>query len=512
MKKYHKLWVTSTLFVAVLLVLIQAYALAATVDKEADIVVVGGGSAGLAAAVSATQNGAKVILVEKQPVLGGASAFAEGLFGIGTDEQRRAAIYMTTDEVFKYMVEFSHGLADGPLLRTAIEESGATIAWLKRDLGVQFELAKLSPSEPMVFHLPNYKGKHLGASLIAAYVDKAKELGITVLTRTTGKKLLVEKGKIIGLEAIDTQGKPFAIKAKAVIIATGGFNNSKEHIAKWTHFDPERTTPFVPLNKVGEGIEMAIAQGADTKGFGLMVFPFLPAGQGIQPFGPVMTAATQAGLWVNAAGERFVDEAIQFNFPLAANAIYGQRGSFAWSIWDEDQARHLKEDGIDISQGMFLRAGTKIDAFAEMTAAVAAGNKNVAMADSVPELAKKMGVDPVRLQKAIERYNGFAATNRDTEFFKEPRWLRPVKNGKLMAARLIAGHFISIGGARVTPRLEVITPMGATIPGLYAAGSDVGGLWGDTYGVWTTGAMMSWASTSGRLAGVSAAAFAKTAK
>jgi fumarate reductase flavoprotein subunit len=481
-------------------------------DVNTDIVVIGGGSSGLAAAISATQNGAKVVLLEKEPFLGGASSFAEGLFGVGTEEQRLAGILMTTDEAFKHALEFSHGLADGRLLRISIEESAPTLAWLKRDLGVRFELVKHSPSAPMVWHIPSYKGKRLGGSLITAYVDKAEELGITILTKTTGKKLVVEKGRLEGVEAIDAQGKPVRIGARAVIIATGGFNNSKEHIAKWTRFNPERIAPVLPLHKTGEGIEMAIAQGAETKGLGLMTVPSVPPGQGLRPTGPVGAAALQPGLLVNAVGERFVDEALLFDFPVAANVIYDQPGSFAWAIWDEDQAGHLKEEGIDIGLGQLLNTGTKVDVIEDMTKALAAGNRHVAVADSVPELAKKIGVDAVRLQQTIDRYNTFASTNRDAEFSKDPRWLRPVKKGKIMAARLTINHFISIGGLRVTPRMEVINRIGMPIPGIYAAGADVGGLWGDTYAVWTSGAMMGWASTSGRLAGAHAAAFVKSGK
>lgn len=149
--------------IVIVLLTVSTRASAAEFDSATDVVVIGGGSAGLAAAVSAAQKGAKVVLLEKEAFLGGASGFAEGMFGVGTEEQRLAGISMTTDEVFKHSFEFSHALADGSVLRTAIEESGPTIAWLKRDLGVQFELVKISPSEPMVWHIPSYKGKRLGA-------------------------------------------------------------------------------------------------------------------------------------------------------------------------------------------------------------------------------------------------------------------------------------------------------------------------------------------------------------
>jgi fumarate reductase flavoprotein subunit len=331
-----------------------------------------------------------------------------------------------------------------------------------------------------------------------------------MLTKTTGKRIIVEKDRVAGLEALDAQGKPFVIKTKAVVIATGGFNNSDELIAKWTRFNPTRVEPAVRLHKVGEGIQMAMAQGADTKGFGLMVGQGNPRGPGLKHPDWVTAVAGSPVLWVNALGERFVDESIAMDFPMASNSIYGQSGNFAWAIWDEETARHWKEEGIDLSPSVPLRIGTMVDVMAEITSGVAAGNRHVAMADSVPELARKIGVDPARLQQTIDRYNGFCGANKDAEFSKDPRWLRPVKKGKLMAARLVAWSQVSIGGVRVTPRMEVIKQTGAPIPGIYAAGADAGGLWGDTYTVWTSGIMLSWCSTSGRLAGANAAAFVKS--
>lgn len=485
-------------------------------NQEADVVVVGGGSAGLAASISATQNGAKVILLEKEAALGGASNHAEGLFAIMTEEARMMSVWYTADEVYKHSFEHSHGLIDGPLVRRAIEEAAMTIDWIKSMMPVTFQLARMSPTEPFVWHIPHYKGERLGASLIKAYTDKANELGVTMLMNTSGKKIITENGKVTGFEAMDADGNPFVIKTKAVIIATGGFNNSKELIAKWTRFDPDRVGAEVPtLNKVGEGILMGMELGADTGGFGLMAGQSIPAedGNGAQPMGIIMGGAGGPGLWVNTDGDRFVDETVSFDFPMAANAIYSQRDSFAWSIFDEVHTTYLKENGLDLGIGTQVPVGTKLPVMEEMVRCVEEGCPDTFIADSIPELAKKIGVDPDRLQQTIDRYNGFVATRYDEDFFKDWRFMRPVGKGKVMAVRLIVGHLVSVGGLRVTPDTEVINKKGTPVAeGVYACGADVGGLWGDTYEVRRAGAMMSWASTSGRIAGANAAALAKKSK
>lgn len=482
-------------------------------NQEADVLVVGGGNAGLSAAISAAVNGAKVIILEKEGKFGGASVHAEGLFGIGTEEARMMSVWHTVDEVYKHSFEHSHGLMDGPLVKKAIEEAGVTIEWIKSITPVKFWLARMSPTEPFVWHIPTYKGEQRGLALINAYTDKVKELGITALMNTAGKKILVQDGKVTGFEAVDAEGNPFVIKTKAVIIASGGFNNSKELIAKWTRFDPERTGSATPyLNKVGEGILMGMELGADSGGFGLMTFQSLPAedGKGAQEMGVTMAAAGGPGLWVNTDGDRFADETVSFDFPMAANAIYSQRGNFAWSLWDEQFTTYLKEKGLDLGIGTNVPVGTKLDVMEDVLRLVSEGSPHVFIADSIPELAEKIGVDPDRLQQTIDRYNGFVATNRDADYFKDPRFMQPIGKGKLMAARLVVGSFISIGGLRVSPEIEVIDKMGKPVAeGVYACGGDVGGLWGDTYEVRRAGAMMSWASTSGRIAGANAAALAK---
>jgi fumarate reductase flavoprotein subunit len=485
-------------------------------DQEADVVVVGGGNAGLSAAVSAALNGAKVIILEKEPAFGGAAAHAEGLFAILTEEARMMSVWYTVDEVYKHSFEHSHGLVDGPVLRRAIEESTATIAWIKSIMPVTFQIARMSPTEPFVWHIPHYKEKRLGKALIEAYSDKADELGITKLVNTTGKKILTENGKVTGLEALDAEGKPFTIKARAVIIASGGFSNSKELIAKWTRFDPEHALSEVPnLHKVGEGILMGMELGADTMGFGLMAGQSVPAedGNGAQEMGIVMGAGGGPGLWVNSLGDRFVDETVAFDFPLAANSIYSQRGSFAWSIWDEEWANYLEQKGLDLGIGTQVPVGTKLPVTQDVLRCVAAGSPDVFIADTIEELATKLGLDPVHLKKTVDRYNNMVATRYDEDFFKDWRFMRPVGKGRLMAARLIVGTFISIGGLRITPETEVVDKEGKPVAeGVYAAGADVGGLWGDTYEIRRAGAMMSWAATSGRIAGANAAALAKKSK
>lgn len=483
-------------------------------ELQADVVVVGGGNAGLASSISAAQNGAKVILLEKEDHLGGAARHAEGLFAINTFEEKMGSFVYTEDEMFLASWYHAHGLIDGPLVRTAIKESTETISWIKESTPIKFWLATISPSMPHVWHIPMYKGEERGQALINGYGDVAKELGVDIHLNTSGKKIEVENGEVVGIQAVEADGTPVHIACKAVCLASGGFNNSKEKIAQWTNYDPEAIGAATAyLHKCGEGIDMGIELGAATKGFGLMLFQSLPAedGNGTQEMGITLAAAGSPVLWVNSDGDRFCNETASFDFPLAGNCIYDQRGHYAWAIWDAGFCQYLKENGLDLGIGTNVPVGTKLDIMADVQRLIEQGYEHVFVADSIPELGEKIGIDGEHLQATVDRYNGFALQHHDDEFYKDPHMIAPVFNPPYIAARLVPGSFISYGGLRVNPEtIEVIDEAGNPVAkGVYACGADVGGMWGDTYEVRRSGAMMGWASTSGRIAGKNAAEVAR---
>jgi len=482
-------------------------------EIKADVVVVGGGAAGMTASVSAAQHGAKVVLLEKESTLGGAARMAEGLFAVETDQLRKKASPLTKDYAYKQAMEFNHWQADGRLVRKVIDESPNTIAWLGT-LGAEFDPVSISPDEPATWHLvKDYKGIHHGAALIACLKDNADQLGVKILLSTPATDLILDHGKILGVKAKDKDGNTYSILAKAVVLGTGGFPASRDMIAKYTHFDPNKVFATYPLHKVGDGINMAISAGAETDGkLGLMVHPGT-VGDGVMPLGNIFAMSWQPYLWVNKYGERFVDEGKAYDFALAGNAIYNQRDSYAWIVWDETVQKYVMENGIDNGVGVLTPIGTKLAGLqAEETKAVAKGSKVYVEDDTIEGLAQKMGTDPARLKATIDGYNKIQTAGHDEAFAKDVRHAIPVKNGKLHALRLVPMYFTSIGGVRVTPNFEATDAKDQVIPGLYIAGSDLGGNFGDTYTLWTSGYAFGLAATSGRITGAEAADFVKSAK
>jgi fumarate reductase flavoprotein subunit len=212
---------------------------AADQKYDVDIVIAGGGLSGLSAALTAAESGAKAIVLEKLPFLGGAGLFPEGSLGINTRYQKEMGIKTTTDQVFAKVMEFHHWRCNAAVIRTLLNESGKTIDWLM-DHGVKIKnIRTMFPPEKslQVWHI--YEGH--GARVVKIMSDNFKKKGGSILTKTAVKKLLINnEGVVIGVAAESADNGTVTINAKAVIIATGGFAGNKEMLKKYV---PDVSTP-----------------------------------------------------------------------------------------------------------------------------------------------------------------------------------------------------------------------------------------------------------------------------
>jgi len=502
----------STVFAALAVFAVTAHARDRVYNT--DVVVVGVGGAGVSAAVSAAESGAKVIALEKQEIAGGSSNFAEGLFAVGTKEQRDLFVDLTAEEVFKKSMEINRGFRVNPaLVMTYIKESTNTIKWLKGE-GVKFEVFRMSAEEPQTWHLvQDYKGAHHGAALITRMVERAEELGVKIMYSTPGKKLIVKNGVVKGVEAVDKRGNKVIINAKAVIVATGGFGDSKEKIDKWTPYNSNEVEQLIPLGKTGEGLEMmAEDAGAELVGLGLMLHPAIHD-KYLPPMGDTLGMTWEPNLWVNKYGERVIDETIVHNFSIAGHVIEAQRGAFVWSVFDENTVKLLETEGARTGLGVLIPVGTKYTKIRkEIKDAVAAGSKRVAYANSIEELSKMIGTDVNKLKASVKQYNEIATKHKDEKFGRKAETVIPINNPTYYAVRVQPTFFTTLGGAAVTTDFEVKNDKDEIIKGLYAAGCDVGGQYGRTYTLWASGSAYSFAATSGRISGVNAANYANVSK
>jgi fumarate reductase flavoprotein subunit len=478
----------------------SAPALSADVNLNADVVVVGAGGAGMAAAVRAAELGANVVLLEKNPFVGGGASFAEGLFGIQSEWQREKNYGLSIPQAAEYLQRFDHFLSDGKLRRLYLEQSAGTLNWLSKH-DITFEAIQVSPAETLTWHvIGKYKDVNHGAAYIAALKDHADKLGVKTYLRTPATELIMKDGKVSGIKA-KSKDDNYTITTSNVILATGGFGDNPKLVKELLGYDPARIKSSVPLNKTGDGYLMARAAGADlTKATAVMHSG--TEGAGIQFLDNTYVMSWQpANLWVNNRGERFAPETLTFEFSLAGNAIASQYKNEAWAIFDDAAIEYVKTKGVDVGVGVLIPTMTKLDKISEQLAgALAAKSEAVKKAGSIEELAGQIGVPAEALKQTLAQYNKYAADQHDPEFFKPAAWMRPIGKGSLYAVKIRPYWFCTLGGIRTDRGMHVLNTEDKPIAGLYATGAEVGNVYGDTYTTWTSGHLFGFAAWSGKTA------------
>jgi fumarate reductase flavoprotein subunit len=470
---------------------------------QADFVIVGAGGAGLAAAVTAAEGGATVVILERLSATGGATVFATGTFAVESKYQKALGIKITTDEAFRQHMFYTHYLSNPRLVRTIIDKSADTIDWLE-ERGTEFiEPAEFFPGAPRTWHTMKLDGR----GITKALEETARDLGVSILFRTRARQLIMEDGRVAGIRAEDQDGNPVEHPGKAVLIADGGFANNEEMMEKYTRAGSHTIEMAVgQAGKEGDGIRMAWEVGAAHEGAGLIQLgPPRVAKKKLDKH--VTAILRQPFLWVNANGDRFMDES-ESSFPHIGNAMSRQPGQVLFNLFDHASRKRMEEEGFKAGLGMLTDKGTKIpDVLAAMQASI--DDDEAWVAGSIEKLAEKMGVDNRRLRATVHEYNEYCNAGRDGLFAKGPEYLEPVRTPPLYAVKGHPTHVGTLGGIKINPRTEVIREDSETglelIPGLYAAGNVAGGMYGDTYDAsHTLGLTSAFAVISGRIAGTSA--------
>ena len=322
-------------------------------------------------------------------------------------------------------------------------------------------------------------------------------------------KMLLKKHDLIEGVLLEEDGEEIQVDAKAVVIATGGYANSKEWIKKYAGLDLGLNVVAVGnVCKTGDGIRMAWEAGADKVGLGVLeLFRVGPMGPEDLTKSTVEYAAVQPDLWVDTEGERFCDETVGFYETSVGNASVRSKQWCNYSIFDSSTVVRLMETGIDKAHGTGLLPGARLTELdRDLAATIVNGSTEVFEAGSVPELAEKIGVSPAVLQKTVDEYNAFCDKRHDDLFAKDPKYLRPLTGPRYYAIRARTICLGTLGGIRINERCEVVDASGRVIPGLYAAGYDAGGMYGDSYPIRPASGLSSgFALNSGRIAGRNAA-------
>lgn len=463
---------------------------------DADVIVVGGGNAGFSAVHAAATRGRKVILLERGEGdrAGGNSYFTAGATRIAHDglddlqdlveydeRHENTIVPPYSREDYKSDLErVTEGRTDSRMADILVNEAGDALRWLK-SLGLKYRLmyerqAYKRPDGSYLFwgglHVGNVDG---GVGLIADHTRVAEENGVDIRYGVRAIDLIEEDGKVVGV-VVEKDGHRYQLRSESVVIASGGFESSAEMRAenmgeRWANAKVRGT-----LYNVGDLLRAALNIGAAKDGdwetcHSVQWDAFHPVNESnIELTNRLTRQSYFLGLLLNNEGKRFLDEGADFrNYTYAkyGKIILEQPDSLAFQVFDASLRPSLRTEEYDMP------------------------GISVEQADSLEELAKKIDVDPETFVKTIEEYN---AGINDAEFdptildgkasnVEPPKsnWAVPIEKGPFYAYPVTCGITFTFGGLKGDDDGRVLNENGDVIPGLFACGEALGGLFSQNY-------------------------------
>jgi tricarballylate dehydrogenase len=495
-------------------------------EQSADVIVIGGGNAALCAALSAREHGAKVLVLERAPEeqRGGNSAYTGGGFRMvhhGAETVKTVVPDLsegeiastdfgeyTAEQYFDDLGRVTQWYCDPDLAETVVRQSTETVQWLY-GRGVRFvprfgRYAFKHEGKFTFFGGTVVEAAGGGRGLVQAEYKAAERHGVAIRYNTQAIALRRGRGGVEGVRVV-ADGVEEDIRAIAVVLAAGGFEANREWRTRYLGPGWEMAKVRGTRYNTGDGIRMALDIGAQAYGqwsgchsvswerhapdFGEIDRPVTMSRNGY-PF----------SIMVNAEGRRFVDEGADFrNYTYAkyGRVVLEQPGSYAWHVFDS-QVEHL------LHEEYRSRGATKV------------------VANTLEELVAKMeDVNPPQFLQTVREFN--TAVKREAAFnpnvkdgkcttglaINKSNWANPIEKPPFSAYAVTCGITFTFGGLKIDTATRVLDIADAPLPGLYAAGELVGGLFYYNY-PGSSGLMAG--SVFGRIAGREAAAYARGAQ
>ncbi|MDO4484662.1 MAG: FAD-dependent oxidoreductase [Clostridia bacterium] len=450
-----------------------------TIEVTADVVVIGAGGAGVAAAIEAADAGARVVLLEKMGAIGGTTTTSQGLVG-GYESKftKEMDVHYTFEEMYGNLMSNASYRLDPALTAITIEKSGETIDWMADRLGMNFYQVTVGYGPLTMMHWIEDAGLGMKNAMEASLEGSTVEL----MLNTCAEELLMnEDGSVKGVVA-KRGNDTVVLTADSVIIATGGYANNPELTAR---LDPEKAGTFGIgfAGSTGEGIIMASNVGAALTHTGDMMcvlkdYDIMAEHNGTSATANVSSFISRDNLvLLGANGKRFVNEKdIGYMTQKLNSPVFDQMHrdglGYVWAISDK---KSLEEKGV--KRGLDMEFIT---------------------ADTFEELAVLMGLDEAAVAETLTNYNAYCDAGHDPEF---GRLLLAKLEAPYCAVKVVPCEIITYGGIARNENAEVIRADGTVIEGLYTAGEASAN---SAY----MGFTLSNAFTWGRIAGSGAAAFA----
>ena len=417
-------------------------ALAKTPELTADVVIVGSGGAGLMAAYGALEAGAKkVVVLEKAPMAGGRTAYSSGFLSAVSPKRQNPGV---TDSVERMVREEGDYAADPRLVETLVRDSESVLD-LFEALGLRWRppVALCGGTFPRNFSPYPMRS---GYEYVRALLDALEKEGdrFRILFETRAERLLAEDGRIAGIAAQGPSG-PLTVRAKAVVLATGGFASNAERLARCLGTDPHRHPRIVstpdPVD-TGDGLDLAEAVGADAVGLEhVLAIPYM---------GGKIQWAGASDLYLDREGRRFIAE--DASWRTLRNAVERLPDAQFWVVTD---SQSFKGDSAE----MKILEG------------------RVRVAENLEALAKGLDVPLETLRETLARYNAFVREGIDRDFGKRSLLLT-VEEPPFYYGEESLGVLVTLGGLAIDTEGRVLDKRGLPIPGLYAAGETTGGVHG----------------------------------
>ena len=471
-----------------------------TKTEKADLVIVGAGGAGLAAAVTATELGSyRVILLEKMPVIGGNTLRCASAFN-AADLERQKALPMTDtlkEAIVKAISEKPHDadhakliadvktkyekyLASGetslfdcpewhalqtynggdkvghiPLIRTYANNVLDTLHWMQKQ-GTPV-LERVSQGAGALWQRTHQVDAPAGTGLIEPLLKVAQQKGVKILTGVKAKELIMKDGKVVGVKATDVAGNNYDfLSENGVILATGGYSQNKELRQKSApHLTPDMVSTNQP-GATGDGIIMAEKIGAGTTGMNyVQVYPLATPGSGALQGRARKMSGLDNVIDVNKLGERFVKED-------------ARRDEFVAAIKKQPDAMCF-----DINDASIVKS---VNSFAENVDTLVKLGR-IYRADTLADLEKQLGMPAGNLQKTVTEFNQMVEQKSDPKFGRK-LFDQKIEKAPFYATPRAPSIHHTMGGLSINSEAQVLDTMGKVIPGLYAAGEVTGGIHG----------------------------------
>lgn len=409
---------------------------------ECDLVVIGGGMAGMTAAATAAESGARVIVIEKSAAIGGSAALSGGYVWTATSQESLAR----------------HDDGDPALHRVVIEEYPHVMAWMRgRDIAMGPPVRAL--------HGRGYQ-IDMQAHLTQAQLAVEKADGMVAL-ETVVTSILTENGAVTGVMTHHDDGD-MRISCPHVLVATGGFQNNAEWRAR--HIHPNAATMRMRSNLVsrGEGLELAIAAGGSLAGPNSGYYGHLMARHAPLRSDSEFIRYTQYhsihGILLNREGKRFVDES--FDDHTSSQYCLRQQGGTALLIWDQ----HVQDTYVCVPP---VAGAEALDRFQLAIDAKAPGGTFDSLGQ-IASFADSLGYDGVACAAGLKAYNEQMRTAPEAAIPPREDMARPLDKGPWYVLEVDSAITFTFCGLWVDDQARALDPHGAVIKGLYAAGADVG--------------------------------------